>query len=141
MKKKKLPRYPGWLSAAFLHFPFSPTGPPMGGKSQYMGGLAHFDLGRPLALREIPGPDRNRKNTNSRCKGSRNGGKRLPRYPGWLPATFLHFTFWATNPKGQEIAKYGGLGHFGIGRPLPCLVLSILCSTYTYVHACPHCNT
>ena len=30
---------------------------------------------------------------------------------------------------------------FGGFHPLSCLVLSVLCSTYTYVHACLHCNT
>ena len=48
-RKKKLPRYPRWLSATFLHFTFWPTGPPRGGKSRNIGFLGHFGLGRPLA--------------------------------------------------------------------------------------------
>ena len=36
---------------------------PTGGKSQYAGILGHCGLGRPLALREIPGGKQ--KNTNS----------------------------------------------------------------------------
>ena len=73
---------------------------PMGGKSQNMGFLGHFGLGRPWTLREMPGPGQNRKNTNSWCKGSQNGKKMLPRYPGWLSATFLHVTFWPNGPQG-----------------------------------------
>ena len=68
---------------------------PTGGKP--MGGLRHFGLGRLLA-QELPGLGRNQKNANCRSKGSRNGRETLPRYPGWLSATFLHFKFWPTGP-------------------------------------------
>ena len=33
-------------------------------------------------------------------------------------AFFYIFRFGRPDPHGQEIAKYGGLGHFGLGRPL-----------------------
>ena len=31
--------------------------------------------------------------------------KKLPRYPGWLPATFLCFMFWPTGPPWVENRK------------------------------------
>ena len=66
-RKKKLPRCPGWLSATFFTFYVLTNRTPTGRKSQNMGSLGHFGPGRPLALRGIPGPDRKRKNTTSRC--------------------------------------------------------------------------
>ena len=38
--------------------------------------------------------------------------KKLPRYPGWLSATFLHLRFDRPDPQGREIAKYGGFRPF-----------------------------
>ena len=80
--KKMLPRYPGWFSATYLHFTFWATRPPGAGNRKIWGFKDHF------GLRKIPGPGRIWKNMNSRCKGYRNGEKKLPRYPGWLSATF-----------------------------------------------------
>ena len=48
---KKIPRCPGWLSAAFLQFTFLSTRPPRAGNHEIRGFWAIFGLGRPLALR------------------------------------------------------------------------------------------
>ena len=107
---------------------FCPTGPTGAGNRKIRGVLGHFGLGRPLAFREIPGPGRNRKNANSRCKGSLNGEKKLPCYPGWSFATFLHFWFCLTGPSGtgnheirefQAILAQDGLWHLEKSRGWP----------------------
>ena len=82
---------------------------PTGGKSQNMGFLGHFGLGQPLALAEVPGPGQNRKTQFPGARGPEAGEKKLPRYPGWLSATFLHFMFWPTGPPGagnREIREF-----------------------------------
>ena len=38
-------------------------------------------------------------------QGPRNRKKMLPRYPGWLSATFLHLRFDQPDSQGREIAK------------------------------------
>ena len=89
------PRYPGWLSATFLHFTFWPTGPPGAGNRE----TQVFQ-----AILAQDGPWHSEKSW-ARVPKSK---KKIPRYPGWLSATFLRFTFCPT----------GILGHFGLGRPL-----------------------
>ena len=83
----------------FLTFYVLADRTPMGGKSRNTGFLGHFGLGRPLALRQIPGLDRKRKNAISRSYGLFWGGN--PDVPKFSPrrcATFLPFTFWPTGP-------------------------------------------
>ena len=89
---------------------------PAGEKSQNMGLLGHFGLGSALALREIPGPGRNRKNANSRCKGSRNGKKKYYAIRDGCPqifyATCLRSMFWPTGPPGagnREIRGFSAI--------------------------------
>ena len=50
--------------------------------------------------------------------GSQNREKKLPRYPGWLSATFLRRVFPERNPRGGKSWNSGFLGPFGLGQPL-----------------------
>ena len=93
---------------------------PTGGKSQNTGISGHFGLGRPLALTEIPGLGRNRKNVTSRFLGALLGGK-SGRPKGFSPKVRNFFTFHVLadrTPTGGKLRNTGFLGHFGLGRPL-----------------------
>ena len=98
---------------------------PRGGKTRNTRILGHFGLGWPLALEEIPGPGRKRKKRNFLVLGVPKQKKNLPRYPGWLSATFLHVIFWPTGPSGagnqekrvfQAILAQDGLWHLEKSR-------------------------
>ena len=98
---------------------------PTGGKTRNTRILGHFGLGWPLALEEIPGPGRKRKKRNFTVLGVPKQKKMLPRYPGWLSATFLHVIFWPTGPSGagnqekrvfQAILAQDGLWHLEKSR-------------------------
>ena len=100
IEKKMLPRYPGWLSATFLHVASWSTGPPGAGNTGFLG---PFGQGQPLA--EIPG--RKRKNAISWSQGHFWGANLSARKVSPQNcASFLHFVFWPTGPPGREIAKY-----------------------------------
>ena len=67
---------------------FWPTGPPRVGNHKIRGLLRYLGLGRPLALGEIPGAGRKWKTQLPGPRGPKTEKKTLPRYPGWLSATF-----------------------------------------------------
>ena len=93
---------------------------PMGGKSQNMGVLGHFGLGRPLALREIPGLGRKRKKCNFLVLGALLGGK-SGRPKSFSPKVRNFFTCCVLadrTPTAGKSRNTGILGHFGLGRPL-----------------------
>ena len=99
--KKKLPRYPGWLSTSFLHFYLLPDRTPMGGKSRNTEFLGPFGLwhGRGLKTQKhnflalgVP------KSKKKRYHAIRDG----------CPQLFYILRFGRLNPQGREIAKYWG---------------------------------
>ena len=66
-EEKKVTTLSGMVVRNFFTFYVLPDQTPRGGKSQNTGISGHFGLARPLALREISGLGRKRKNANSRC--------------------------------------------------------------------------
>ena len=86
-------------------------------KSQNMGGLGYFGLGRPLALKEIPGPGRNRRNTISWCYGSQNGEKKCYHaIRDGCPQFFYILGF--ERPRGGKSQNTDFPGPVGLGQPL-----------------------
>ena len=87
---------------------------PTGGKTQTMGFLGHFGLGRPSARVEIPGPCRKRKKTQfPGARGTFWGGIRTPQK--FLPesAQLCYISrFGRLDPHGREVAEYGGFTPF-----------------------------
>ena len=104
----------------FLTIYVLPDRTPTGGKLQNTGILGHFGLGRPLALIEIPGLGRKRKNAISRCwMHVWGGGSGRPK--SLSPKVRNFFTFYVSadrTPRGGKSQNTGGLGHFGLGQPL-----------------------
>ena len=97
-RKKKLLRYPGWLSATILHFMFWPTGPPWAGNRKIRGFWAILAYDGPWHLKKFWARAENGK---TQFPGARSPGiekKVTTLYPGWLSATFLCFTFCPTRP-------------------------------------------
>ena len=77
---------------------------PTGGKSRNTSIFGHFGLG----LGEIPGLGRKWKIAIFRALGGPKLKKKLPRYPGWFPATFFHLTFRPTGPPWAGNRKIWG---------------------------------
>ena len=127
---KKLPRYPEWLSETFLHHTFWPTRTPTDGKSQNTCILGHVGPGRPLGLGEIPGAGRMRKKMPF-------PGARAPEMEIFFttlsgcPQLFCIFRFARPDPTGGKSQNMGILAHFGLGRPLSCLVCLVF-----HIHLC-----
>ena len=81
----------------FLAFYVLADRTPTGGKSQNRGFLGHLFWPRTaLGTQRNPGPGPKSEKHKFPVQGVRKRKKRLPRYPGWLSATFLCFTFWPT---------------------------------------------
>ena len=130
-RKKKVTTLSGMVVRNFLTVYVSTDRTPTGGKTQNTRIFGHFGLGRPLVLREIPGPGRKRKIVVSRAQAE-NGKKRnfpalgVPKskkkgyHAIWdgCPQLFGSFRFAQTDPQGREIAKYGYFRPFGPTRPL-----------------------
>ena len=92
---------------------------PRGGKSQNMGVLGHFGLGRPLALRETPGPGRYRKKHKFPVQGVPKRKRNVTTLFGMVVCDFLTFYVLADQtPRGGKSRNTGMLGHFGPRRPL-----------------------
>ena len=79
IEEKKLPRYPGWLSATFLHVYVLPDRTPSGGKSQNTEIVAHFGLWH---LEKSRARAENRKPQFPGARGPKIKEKKLPRYSG-----------------------------------------------------------
>ena len=110
----------GMVVRNFLTFYILPDRTPKGRKSRNTGILGHFDLGRPFALREIPGLGRKQKICNFPVLGALLGGKSTFGGEIRMPQKFLpesaHFfyilRFGQPDPHRREIAKYGVLRTF-----------------------------
>ena len=88
----------------FCHIFRLPGRTPRGGKSQNTGILGHFGPGRPLALGEVPGTDRKRKDTQfPGAMGPETEKKRYHAIRDGCPQLFFtFFTFWPTGPPRAE---------------------------------------
>ena len=93
-REKKVTMLSGMVFRNFLTSYVLTDRTPRGRKSQNMGFLGHFGQ-----RKRNPGrrPKTGGKH-NSPVLGAPRRKKKLPRYPGWLSAIFLHLTFWPTGP-------------------------------------------
>ena len=104
----------------FFTFSFLAARTPTGGKLQNKAILAYFGLGRPWALREIPGPGPKMEQCNLPVLGALWGGK--PGRPkSFSPKVRNFFTFSVLADQtttGGRSRNTGVLGHFSLGQPL-----------------------
>ena len=93
---------------------------PTGGKSQNTGVSGHFGLGRPPALREIPGMGRKRGKCNFPVLGALFWGEcGRPKIFSLKVANFFNLPVLADRTRrGGKLRGMEFLGHFGVGRLL-----------------------
>ena len=93
--KKNVTTLSGRVFRNFLGYSFfSRSDPHVVGNGDLVGVWPVLGLGHS----KFQSPGRKQKDAISQSSGSRNGGKKLPRYPGWLSATFLGLKVCPTGP-------------------------------------------